>query len=206
MEAMMKRHKVGRIVTPWRTFRGGRYRIRAEYGFLSMNGPGRDHFGITGETERFSGGAWREDSGGCIHDMIATHFPELAPMIRWHGTMEDGPTHYAANGMFWWDRIGLPKERPYDPDAAAAFRETVVWRDSDAATYPGDPIHDAPLVRVLGPRTAFDGMVFDGAAESLRHPPEVGARREAVKVWLAGRLPGLMVEFWADMARFGLMN
>ena len=34
---------------------------------------------------------------GCLHDDIARVFPELAPLIKWHLTGSDGPTHYIAN-------------------------------------------------------------------------------------------------------------
>lgn len=62
-------------------------------------GNGHNTFAITGEwfyraDRRNSGG------GGCIHDVIAEHFPEYAHMIRWHLTSTDGPIHYLANTLF----------------------------------------------------------------------------------------------------------
>ena len=39
-------------------------------------------------------------AGGCCHDEIAAAFPELAPLIRWHLTASDGPTHYIANTVY----------------------------------------------------------------------------------------------------------
>ena len=38
--------------------------------------------------------------GGCIHDEIAKHFPELAPLIKWHLTSTDQPMHYVANAVY----------------------------------------------------------------------------------------------------------
>ena len=38
--------------------------------------------------------------GGCIHDLIAIAFPELASSIKWHLTSTDGPMHYVANTVY----------------------------------------------------------------------------------------------------------
>lgn len=62
---------------------------------------GHNTFSITGEIYRKSkSGRWLEDSFGCIHEKISVHFPELAPLIRWHLTSTDGPMHYAANALY----------------------------------------------------------------------------------------------------------
>ncbi len=42
----------------------------------------------------------RECMGGCIHDEIAKHFPELFPLIKWHLCSTDGPMHYEANTIY----------------------------------------------------------------------------------------------------------
>lgn len=38
--------------------------------------------------------------GGCIHDEIAKHFPQLAPFIKWHLTSTDEPMHFVANTVY----------------------------------------------------------------------------------------------------------
>jgi len=40
------------------------------------------------------------DMGGCLHDEIREHFPELAHLIRWHLVSTDGPMHYIANTTY----------------------------------------------------------------------------------------------------------
>lgn len=40
------------------------------------------------------------DSWGCLHDEIAEHFPNLAPLLKWHLTSPDGPMHYLANTIY----------------------------------------------------------------------------------------------------------
>ena len=32
-------------------------------------------------------------AGGCLHDEVAEHFPELAPCIKWHHCSSDWPMH-----------------------------------------------------------------------------------------------------------------
>lgn len=212
MQTMTKSvpHKVGEVETAWRLFRddsGHLYRIQANYGFRSMNGPGRDHFGIGGTVEMKAGNnRWYFSSCGCLHDEVAKHFPELEDLIRWHGTAEDGPMHYGANGMFWWDRIGRPKERACDPDAADAFRSTTIFGAlaDDAETYPGDPIRDAYAVRVATKENADPFGVHDGARDVQRLEAHAGERRAAVLAWLEGRRERLMAEFWRTMAAHGL--
>ena len=52
---------------------------------------------------------------GCLHDEIAAVFPELAPLIKWHGCSTDGPWGYPANVLYfagdrdcWGRRAGEP--------------------------------------------------------------------------------------------------
>lgn len=60
-------------------------------------GNGHNSFGVTG---RITGRFGRELSGGCIHDDIAKHFPELEHLIKWHFMNSDGPMHYVANTKY----------------------------------------------------------------------------------------------------------
>jgi uncharacterized protein Usg len=60
-------------------------------------GNGHNTFGITCDV-RSETGVWR--SGGCQHDIVAEHFPELAPFIKWHLTSTEGPMHYIANTVY----------------------------------------------------------------------------------------------------------
>ena len=41
------------------------------------------------------------DMGGCLHDEIREHFPEIAHLIRWHLVSTDGPLHYIANTTYF---------------------------------------------------------------------------------------------------------
>lgn len=82
------------------TENGTRYRVTATVRYDDQCGNGRNSFAITGKQERHERGRWEEDSCGCIHDIIAKQFPELAPFIKWHGMFSDGPMHYIANTAY----------------------------------------------------------------------------------------------------------
>lgn len=83
---------------------GRTYRIIAKYGMHYIKGNRVPYFFITGSIdERVGLKGWSEDSGGCIHDEIAKHFPELKPLIQFHLWGQDGiPMHYVENAVYWW--------------------------------------------------------------------------------------------------------
>ena len=62
--------------------------------------------------------------GGCCHEEIAKHFPELVPFIKWHLVSTDGPLHYVENSLYWagktkWEKANLEN-----------FRSAAVWPDA----------------------------------------------------------------------------
>ena len=64
---------------------------------------GHNTFAITGEIWKTRNGVkvGRDmESGGCIHEDIVKHFPELTPLIKWHLCSNDGPMHYIPNTVF----------------------------------------------------------------------------------------------------------
>lgn len=79
---------------------GNTYRITAGVRHDDECGNGHNSFAITGEIERKTGRGWVYESGGCVHNEIAKHFPHLAPLIKWHLTSTDGPMHYVANTLY----------------------------------------------------------------------------------------------------------
>lgn len=89
------------------------------------------YFSLTGTTySRRAGRAHPEDciyidgkryifeSGGCIHEEIEEHFPELKPLIDLHLSDLDGTPLYAVeNGLYWFrkdKRKGLNYIRAYN--------------------------------------------------------------------------------------------
>lgn len=82
------------------TEHGSQLRITAQVRYDDQCGNGHNSFAITADIDEKAGSGWRDYSGGCCHDEIAKHFPELAPFIKWHMTSADGPMHYPANVLY----------------------------------------------------------------------------------------------------------
>ena len=90
-------------VLGWKAYTedGTQYRIMATIRHDDECGNGHNTFSITGNTQRKDGrGVWREDSGDCVHEAIAKHFPEIAPFIKWHLMGTEHPLHYIANTVY----------------------------------------------------------------------------------------------------------
>lgn len=100
---------------------GVQYRITVQMRFDDQCKNGHSSFAITGEIDMKSGSRWIDDCSGCIHDEIAAHFPELAPLIKWHLMSTDGPMHYVANTCY----LAGKKEREFD-----AARHAAIWPDA----------------------------------------------------------------------------
>lgn len=88
--------------TPWKEYRedGRRYRIRVHLRYDDTCGNRHNSFAITGTIQEVAHGRWAEYMGGCCHTEIAAHFPELAPYIKWHLCLSDGPMHYIPNTVY----------------------------------------------------------------------------------------------------------
>ena len=80
----------------------------------------RNDFSITGEITydvKPAGHYDRDAAGGCIHQDIAKHFPELAGLVKWHLMFTDGPMGYPANPLYhagdkdcWGLRLGEKRQ------------------------------------------------------------------------------------------------
>jgi len=101
MNSILTKHQKKVYGPKYYTEDGTDYRITATVRYDDQCGNGHNSFSITGEIDRKSGnGRWTDDLGGCIHDEIAKHFPELAPFIKWHLVSSDEPMHYLANTLY----------------------------------------------------------------------------------------------------------
>lgn len=90
-------------------------------------GNGHNTFSITGEAYSTTTGRFTDSNllfGGCCHDDIREHFPELAHLLRWHLCSTDGPLHYVANTLYHAsdrDCWGRRKGEPYNPRTCIRF-------------------------------------------------------------------------------------
>jgi hypothetical protein len=163
---------------------GRKYRITARVRHDDECKNGHNSFAITGDIDCWNGYLWEEDSGGCIHDEIRTHFPELAPFIKWHLTSTDEPMHYVANALYWLGWCGFcdPAKHNSPPNLEHA-REAAVWPELPASFICPDPNPDW-----------------------LRHgqPTLWEPERLRIEQVLKDRLPALMAEFKRDVLSLGL--
>lgn len=100
---------------------GERCEFTAEVRYDDECGNGHNSFAITGtigsQRKRARDGGVL--AGGCLHDEVAAHFPELAPLIKWHLCSSDGPMHYTANVLY------LAGDRELD-----AARRAAIWPEA----------------------------------------------------------------------------
>lgn len=64
-------------------------------------GNGHNSFAITGDIYKAGRrGDHNYYAGGCVHDEIKKHAPELAKYIKWHLVSSDEPMHYVNNTLY----------------------------------------------------------------------------------------------------------
>lgn len=84
------------------TENGTTYKLTATVRYDDECGNGHNSFAITGaQYRKNTKGQWEEDAFGCLHEDISKHFPELAPLIKWHSASSDGPWGYLANTIYF---------------------------------------------------------------------------------------------------------
>lgn len=95
------------------TEHGTKYRIKVEAELIHRDGNTKPYFSITAQIDRKAkNNHWYFMCGGCIHDRIVEHFPELQPLIDVHLSDDDGtPMHAYSNASYW---AGHSKWQPLD--------------------------------------------------------------------------------------------
>lgn len=85
------------------TENGTTYRMAVHGGLHYIRGNRKPYFSLTSHVDRKAGnGRYIEHSGGCQHDLILRHFPELADLAAMHLSDMDGiPSHAKSNGWYW---------------------------------------------------------------------------------------------------------
>lgn len=190
--------------------KGGRkYRITAEVRFDDQCNNGHESFAVTADI-RENG---REYMGGCCHDEIVRHFPELAPLIKWHLTSTDGPTHYIANTVYHAgdrDCNGLLKGE------VRQIRNGKTGELAWVLQGPGTQYHDGPTPPSGTVTLKWEpwNRVGEGKARELAHARICAVWPEATDAELCAddladklraRLPALIAEFRADMLAAGFV-
>lgn len=76
------------------------YKMVVKIRYDDQCGNGHNSFAITCIIFEKIGSRFREFAGGCCHDEIAKHFPEIKSLIKWHLCNVDAPMHYIANTLY----------------------------------------------------------------------------------------------------------
>jgi hypothetical protein len=193
--------------------RGRSYRISVDMRFDDNCRNGHHTFSITGDIKESYGKYYREHSGGCIHEEIAKHFPELAPLIKWHLTSTDGPTHYIANTIY------LASDRDYNGLRKGESRQirngktgALAWIMQGQADrhFDGDAPPDETVTLKWEPWCRIgEGKErqLDAARSTAVWPEatdaELCAEPDVLRAALEARAPALLAAFRADMEACG---
>lgn len=168
---------------------------------------------------------WKEDCGGCIHDLIAKHFPELRPFLKWHSMTERGPLHYLANTIYlagdrdcWGLQKGETKQLTNGKTGMPCWE--LSGRDANGTLI---PIYKLPRMKEgkQPPTSTFTLewvpvlRVGEGKARQLNSARSVAIWPDAtdedltapgLKERLEARLPGLIAAFEKDLERLQALD
>jgi len=179
-------------------------------------GNGHNTFAITGETYLNS----RCESGGCIHDEIAKHFPEFKHLIPWHLVSSDGPLHYIGNTVYhasdkdcWGLRKGEQRQLINGKSKLPSWMPVIRDKDDNEHHARGFPYLD----QETQPNDDGDVKYVPWTREGEGKEPDLEAARNCV-VWpdatlnqlrdkaaLAARLPALLASFKSDIESLGFV-
>lgn len=98
------------------------------------------HFSTTGNIRyKAKNGRWIYHSGGCLHEEVLKHFPELAPLIDLHLCEFNGePLYPVENGMYFFRENGISDGARYlgvDNETAEKLMLPVIAGDKDYFKY-----------------------------------------------------------------------
>ena len=147
------------IATREYTHAGRRYQLTVRLRFDDECSNGHNTFRATASRYDLTDKRRREDAGGMLHDEIAQHFPELAPLLKWHLCSTAGPMHYVANTLYF---LGFSQYR--DAVNLEHARSTAVWPEMPEeflAAKGGDEtrVRNALTARLEGLLAQFRGNI-----------------------------------------------
>lgn len=187
---------------------GRKYRIYAKVRFDDSCGNGYNTLGITADIDEQRGGHWCEYAGGCCHDEIAKHFPELRGILKFHLCGWNGPMHYVANTVYHASQHGATHAwvyytGPNDPAGLGGTGERLLTyaTAAKAKTAEGKDgyrvVWDEKTIKVRNLDHARSTAAWPDATDAELTEPGLDER-------LAERLPALLVELRAAIESVGL--
>jgi hypothetical protein len=179
-----------------------------------------NYFAITGsiyKAGRRAGSAYM--AGGCIHEEIEKHCPELAYLIKWHLCGKDKPMHYVANTVYHASDKDCHGLRLGEKRQILRGGKTPVWQavvidgqgneiDVRAKPWIGSetqPENDGDIKYIPLWRVGEGKEPNLEAARSCAIWPDATLEQLQDEAQLLARLPQLMADFNADMQKAGLL-
>lgn len=183
-------------------------RLRVEIRFDDECKNGHNTFAITGS---IGSPTQRDIAGGCLHEVIAQVFPELAHLIQWHLCATDGPMHYVANTLYHARQHGATHAWVYytgesDPLHIGDTKERLLSyaKAAEASKAEGVAgyrlVWDEKTVKVRNLAYARSCACWPEATDD-----ELTADPETLKAALLARLPGLLAAMRADVESMGFL-
>lgn len=200
------------------TEHGVEFRIVATVRHDDRCGNGHNTFSITTTIDekigKIGNGHWGDYMGGCCHEEVSKHFPELAAFIKWHLTSADGPMHYIANTVYHVLQHGPKSAWVYFDDPENGIKKQCVkYCDiEEAHRMCAIPSKQFNYVSGIGYRLEADHKTvkernLDHARSCAVWPDATDEDLTApgLENRLAERLPALMDEFKAAVESLGFV-
>ena len=136
---------------------GQKYRIQVRSELVHRDGNRNAYFSIGGDIYRHAkNGRKVWEAGGCIHDDIIKHFPELQLLVDIHLSDEDGvPMHAYANAAYWAGHGGKEK----DTDTLAKHLRVSKDQANEMTTYINH--HYGEFDKITTARQAWENTCLD---------------------------------------------
>lgn len=184
------------------------YRTTITIRYDDQCGNGHNTFSITGQIDERRGSSWVEHSGGCIHNEIEKHFPNLRKYIKWHLVSSDGPLHYVANTLWHVEGKDYNGLRAGETRQATDNEGVPLWHINHGNTIlrsssvRPDPIEWEPYMLEFAGSPTVD---LDAARRIAVWPDATDddLLMPGLKERLLARLPKLMEEFRRDVEELG---
>ena len=136
---------------------GQKYRIQVRAELVYRDGNHNAYFSIGGDIFRHAkNGRKVWEAGGCIHEEIVKHFPQLQLLVDIHLADEDGvPMHAYANAAYWAGHEGKEK----DSDTLAKHLRVSKDQANEMTTYINH--HYGEFDKITTPKQAWENTCKD---------------------------------------------
>jgi hypothetical protein len=138
---------------------GEKYRIDVRSELVHRDGNASPYFSIGGDIFRIAkNGRKVWEAGGCIHDQIIKHFPQLQPLVDVHLSNEDGvPMHAYANAGYWAGHCKIEPEK--DTEMLAKHLRVSKDQANEMTTYINH--HYGEFDKITTPESAWKNTCQD---------------------------------------------